>query len=89
LIAVIGVTGCFFLNGLSFIAVIWSLMQMDLPRRERRQFGATMMRQVRLGLSYVYRHRPTLWLLILVAINMGFGMQIHRADPDVRARSAP
>ncbi|MDO8432506.1 MAG: MFS transporter [Candidatus Binatus sp.] len=74
-IAVIGVTGCFFLNGLSFIAVIWSLLQMDLPRRERRQFGATMMRQVRLGLSYVWRHRPTLWLLILVAINMGFGMQ--------------
>src|ERR1700674_4852836 len=36
-IAVIGVTGCFFLNGLSFIAVIWSLLQMDLPRRERRQ----------------------------------------------------
>ena len=74
-IAVIGVTGCFFLNGLSFIAVIWSLLQMDLPRRVRRQFGATMMRQVRLGLSYVWRHRPTLWLLILVAINMGFGMQ--------------
>jgi MFS family permease len=75
LIAVIGVTGCFFLNGLSFIAVIWSLLQMDLPRRERRHIGATMMRQVRLGLSYVWRHRPTLWLLILVAINMGFGMQ--------------
>jgi MFS family permease len=74
-IAVIGVTGCFMLNGVSYLAVIWSLFEMELPRRERRQFGATMMRQVRLGLAYVWRHRPTLWLLVLVAINMGIGMQ--------------
>jgi len=63
------------LNGVSYLAVIWSLFEMELPRRERRQFGATMMRQVRLGLAYVWRHRPTLWLLVLVAINMGIGMQ--------------
>jgi MFS family permease len=74
-ISVIGVTGCFLLNGVSFLAVIWSLFEMDLPRRERRNFGAEMMRQVRLGLTYVWRHRPTLWLMVLVAINMGFGMQ--------------
>jgi MFS family permease len=74
-ISVIGVTGCFMLNGVSYLAVIWSLLEMELPRRERRQFGATMMRQVRLGLSYVWQHRPTLWLLMLVAINMGIGMQ--------------
>ena len=74
-IAVIGVTGCFMLNGVSYLAVIWSLFEMELPRRERREFGATMMRQVRLGLAYVWRHRPTLWLLVLVAINMGIGMQ--------------
>jgi MFS family permease len=75
LIAVIGVAGCFLLNGISYLAVIWSLLEMDLPRHERRQFGAAMMRQVRAGLTYVWRHRPTLWLLALVAINSGFGMQ--------------
>src|SRR5260370_18388720 len=74
-IAIIGVAARFVLNGISFVAVIWSLLEMDLPRRERRNFGAVMMRQVRLGLSYVWRHRATLWLLIVVAINMGFGMQ--------------
>ena len=74
-IAVIGVAGCFMLNGVSYLAVLWSLFQMELPRRERREFGATMMRQVRLGLAYVWQHRPTLWLLVLVAINMGIGMQ--------------
>ena len=74
-IAVIGVTGCFMLNGVSYLAVLWSLFQMELPRRERREFGASMMRQVRLGLAYVWQHRPTLWLLVLVAISMGIGMQ--------------
>ncbi|MFZ2060698.1 MAG: MFS transporter [Candidatus Binatus sp.] len=74
-LAVIGIAGCFLLNGVSYLAVIWSLLEMELPRRERREFGATMMRQVRLGLAYVWRHRPTLWLLVLVAINMGIGMQ--------------
>ena len=74
-LAVIGIAGCFLLNGISYIAVIWSLLEMRLPRRERREFGATMMRQVRLGLVYVWRHRPTYWLLVLVALNMGIGMQ--------------
>jgi MFS family permease len=74
-LAVIGIAGCFLLNGVSYLAVIWSLLEMELPRRERREFGATMMHQVRLGLAYVWRHRPTLWLLVLVAINMGIGMQ--------------
>jgi MFS family permease len=74
-LAVIGIAGCFTLNGISYLAVIWSLLEMRLPRRERREFGATMMRQVRLGLAYVWRHRPTFWLLVLVALNMGIGMQ--------------
>jgi MFS family permease len=74
LIAVIGVTGCFFLNGLSFLAVIWSLLEMDLPRRERRDLGAAMMRQVRQGLAYVWHHRPSFYLLLIVAINCGFAV---------------
>ncbi len=74
-IAIIGTAGCFFLNGVSYLAVIWSLLEMDVPRRERMEFGATMLHRVREGLAYVWRHRPTLYLLLLVAINSGFGMQ--------------
>ena len=75
LIALIGVTGCFFLNGLSFLAVIWGLLEMDVPRRQRRDFGAAMMRQVRQGLAYVWRHRPSFYLLVMVAISSGFAVQ--------------
>jgi MFS family permease len=75
LIAVIGVAGCFFLNGLSYLAVIWSLFQMDLPRRKMERFGSVVLLRVREGLAYIWRHRPSLYLLALVAINSGFGMQ--------------
>jgi MFS family permease len=75
LIAVIGIAGCFFLNGISYLAVIWSLLEMDLPRRVRRRFGAVMLQQVRNGLAYVWTHRPSFYLLLVVAINSGFGMQ--------------
>jgi MFS family permease len=75
LIAVIGIAGCFFLNGVSYLAVIWSLLQMDLPRRERRHFGSVMLQQVRQGLIYVWTHRPSFYLMLIVAINSGFAMQ--------------
>ncbi|MGO9453129.1 MAG: MFS transporter [Candidatus Binataceae bacterium] len=75
LIAVIGVTGCFLLNGLSFLAVIGGLLAMDTPRRERRQIGSAMLRQVREGLAYVWHHRPSFYLLLLVAISSGFAVQ--------------
>ena len=76
LIATIGIAGCFFLNGASYLAVIWSLLEMDTaaPR-----VGVTsvrsMLRQVRAGLAYVWDHRPTFYLLLIVAINSGFGIQ--------------
>jgi MFS family permease len=62
-------------NGLSFLAVIWGLLAMDVPRRERRDFGAAMMRQVRQGVAYVWRHRPSYYLLLTVAISSGFAVQ--------------
>ncbi len=75
LIAVIGVTGCFFLNGVSYLAVIWSLLEMELPRRIVSEVGGSMLRRVREGLHYVWHHAPSLYLMILVAINSGFAMQ--------------
>jgi MFS family permease len=74
LLAGVGESGCFFVNGLSFLAVIWSLLEMDLPRRARTSFGAAMLARVREGLSYVRHHDATFYLLLLVAINSGFAV---------------
>ncbi|MGH7935014.1 MAG: MFS transporter [Candidatus Binataceae bacterium] len=76
LIAMVGTAACFFLNGVSYIAVIWSLLAMELPAHTAgREFGAMVFQRLREGLAYVWYHRPSLCLLLLVAINSGFGMQ--------------
>jgi MFS family permease len=76
LIAVIGLAGCFFLNGASYLAVIWSLLEMDLPRRlSEIKLGAVMLKRVREGLTYVWRHSASFYLLFLVAVNSGFAVQ--------------
>ncbi len=74
LLAEVGESGCFFVNGLSFLAVIWSLFAMDLPRRARTSFGSAMLARVREGLNYVRHHDATFYLLLLVAINSGFAV---------------
>jgi len=74
-LAAIGEAGCFFLNGLSFLAVIWSLLAMDIAARESPKLGSMMWHRLREGLIYVWRHRPTFNLLLLIAIVSGFGFQ--------------
>ena len=81
LIAIIGVGGCFFFNGLSFLAVIWGLLLMDVPTRPRTDMAGAMLRRVREGLRYVWQHQSTRWLLIIVAINSGFAVQYAVLTP--------
>ncbi|HKD67512.1 MAG TPA: MFS transporter [Candidatus Binataceae bacterium] len=75
MLMVISESGCFFLNGISYMAVIWSLLEMDLPARQMQRFGSTMLKRVREGFSYAAHHPATLNLLIAVALIMGLGMQ--------------
>jgi MFS family permease len=75
LISVIGIAGCFFLNGLSYIAVIWSLLEMELLARELPRIGSAMFTRLREGFDYIWQHRASFYLLLLIAINAGFGMQ--------------
>lgn len=75
LIGVIGVAGCFFLNGASYLAVIWSLWEMALEARPATPIAGNMLLRLREGFAYVRRHRASFYLLLLIAINAGFGMQ--------------
>ncbi len=75
LIAWFGTATCFFLNGVSFLAVIWSLFQMDISARAIGPSGAKLLAQLREGLTYVWRHRPLLYQMALSAVNNGFGYQ--------------
>jgi MFS family permease len=75
LIAWLGTGTCFFLNGLSFLAVIWSLFQMRIAARVITGSGARMLSQAREGLAYVWRHRPLFYQMALAAAANGFGYQ--------------
>jgi predicted MFS family arabinose efflux permease len=65
--AAVGVAGNFFLNGLSFLAVIIALTQMRYVERIAPGEGhlGTKLKQ---GFSYVFRHQEMLSLLLLLAI---------------------
>jgi MFS family permease len=75
LISVIGIAGCFFLNGISYIAVIISLLEMRLVARELPRIGSAMFLRLREGFNYIWHHRASFYLLLLIALNAGFGMQ--------------
>jgi len=75
LIAYLGTGTCFLLNGLSFLAVIWSLWQMNIAPRSIDIGGAKVLAQLREGLSYVWRHRVLLSQMLLAAVTNGFGYQ--------------
>jgi len=73
LIATIGVAGAFYVNGASFIAVLWSLALMRFPPHRARPHGG-IFSDLLAGVSYL-RGQPRLRTLVLMALlPMIFGM---------------
>ncbi len=74
LIGLVGVAGCFFVNGLSFVAVIGALALMEIPPRPASHRQANLLRAVLAGLGYI-RSEPALAGLVLAGlVPMVFGM---------------
>ena len=73
LIAQAGIAACFFLNGLSYIAVIAGLLMMRLPRFLPPAQPESNWQHALDGFIYVARHRRVRTLLLLFAIVGVFG----------------
>jgi MFS family permease len=73
LIASVGMAMCFFLDGLSYLAVIASLLMMRLPKFVKPQRPQSAMAHVMEGFLYVWSNRRMKTLLILFAIVGVFG----------------
>jgi MFS family permease len=73
LIVRVGMAMCFFLDGLSYLAVIAGLLMMRLPKFVKPQRSGSAMAHVFEGFSYVWGHRRMKTLLILFAIVGIFG----------------
>lgn len=66
----VGAAWCFFLNGLSFIAVIASLLLMQVPYPIHRKSGGSALHQLREGLNYA-RHDTLIGPLLLITATVG------------------
>lgn len=73
LIAYVGMEACFFLNGMSFLAVIAGLLMMRLPAFVRPQEPTSPGRHLLEGLRYVAGHRRIRILLLLFLVVGIFG----------------
>ncbi len=78
-LALIGETGCFWINAVSYIAVLYSLTQMRLPARAARAGAA--LGSLREGVAYVMRTESIRNLLVLLAICGGLGFQYNTLLP--------
>ena len=73
-IAAVGEGWCFFADGVSYIAVIVSLLVMDVVRRQIPHRNTSMMEELRTGFRYVSSFLPVRSALTLLAIVSTMGM---------------
>jgi MFS family permease len=66
---------CFFLNGLSFMAVIVALLAMRIAKFERKPVEGSPMRNFLEGFRYAMRDMPTRSALLLLSVLSLFGLQ--------------
>jgi MFS family permease len=71
----IGEAGCFWLNAISFLAVLGSLLAIRLPPREAGSAPGPMGSTLAEGVRYAWNTRPIRNLLLLLAICAGLGFQ--------------
>jgi MFS family permease len=74
IIAAVGEGWCFLIDAISYLAVIWSLLAMRVPRAERAAHESTMLEEMRAGVQYVTRFVPVRTALLLIAIVSAMGM---------------
>jgi MFS family permease len=73
-LAVVGTSWCFVLNGVSFLAVIWGLLLMDVKPYVGTSSAESPLKQIHEGLSYVWRHPTVRPLITLVAVSNMFAL---------------
>ncbi len=79
-IAAVGVAGCFFVNALTYTAVLTALLRMDVPPQatgDRVSVG----QDIREGIGLLAQHRHLLALLGIVAVISFFGRPYIRLMP--------
>jgi MFS family permease len=75
LVATIGEGGCFWLNALSYLAVLYSLWRIVVPRHVDDPRAGSALSTLREGVRYAWDTRPLRNLLLLLGFTAGLGFQ--------------
>jgi MFS family permease len=75
LLAILGEAGCFWINAISFLAVIWSLTRMELPPHVVAAAARSGLSNLREGVRYAWATTPLRNLLLLLGCTAGLGFQ--------------
>ena len=74
LVATIGMSGCFYINGISFLAVIIALLSVKLNHRHKGYKNNTAMNDLKEGLKFIKNNRLIIILITMVGISSLFGI---------------
>jgi MFS family permease len=81
IIAFIGVAGCFLVNAISFVALLFNLYLMELPSWEARAEEQGIWSDVKEGYSYLHSNRRILHIVVLSYVVAMFGAPYNRFVP--------
>ena len=83
LIAAVGIAVCFFLNGVSFLAVLAGLAMMRPPPTRQRRLGSftAVLIDLQEGFDYVRQNTPVLAIIIMLGIIGTFGINFNVVVP--------
>jgi len=74
LVALIGMSGCFYINGISFFAAIFALIVIKLPGAGKAKQEHSALKSLQQGLIYVRNNRLVLALVLMVGVVSLFGI---------------
>lgn len=81
LISIIGVDGCLLVNAISFLAIIFSLLMMDLPQWQREEGEENFWQEISEGYSYIKTNNRVFSVLFLAYIVALIGSPYSRFLP--------
>ncbi len=74
LVAAFGEGWCFLINGISYIAVIWAIVLMNLKYNSKQKREANIFEQLKEGARYAFGFLPIRTLLMMIGMISFFGM---------------
>lgn len=74
LIGIVGEAICFFLNGISFLAIVVALLSMNVPEKKRESEPLPFFQGLRDGYRYTFGFAPTRYIILLLGLISMMGM---------------